>query len=116
VEADDRASGGQWVALAAENAGSWMSFTTPSVPAGDYQLAIQWKGNTTRGIAAVRVDDDELGQPLDQYSADQSYPTTSIGRVRFSAAGTHQIRLQVVGQNAASSAFILSADRFIFRR
>jgi hypothetical protein len=43
-------------------------------------------------------------------------PTTTIGRVRFPAVGTHQIRLQVVGQNAASSAFILSADRFILRR
>lgn len=53
---------------------------------------------------------------LDQYATDQIYPTTTIGRGRFPAVGTHQIRLQVVGRNAASSAFILSADRFILRR
>jgi hypothetical protein len=116
VEADPRASGGQRVALAAENAGSWMRFTTPSIPAGEYQLELLWKGNATRGVAAVRVDDQDVGEPLDQYAPDQIYPTTTIGRVRFPAVGTHQIRLQVVGQNAASSAFILSADRFILRR
>jgi hypothetical protein len=104
------------VALAAENTGSWMAFTTPRVPAGEYQLEIQWKGFTTRGVAAIRVDDQDLGQELDQYSPDQSYPTTLIGRVRFPSDSTHRIRLQVVGQNAASSAFILSADRFMFRR
>ena len=116
VELDAMVSGGQWVALAAKNAGSWMSFTTPSIPAGKYQLEIQWKGNSTRGIASIRVDDDDLGEPLDQYAPDQRYATTPVGSVRFESDSTHQIRLQVSGQNEASSAFILSADRFIFRQ
>jgi poly(beta-D-mannuronate) lyase len=114
VDSDELASGGHWVSLGAENTGSWVEFTTPAVPAGSYTLALRWKGNANRGVATVRVDGVALGEPLDQFSADQSYPTSAMGAVTFAAAGTHLVRLQVTAQNAGSSGFVLSADQFTF--
>jgi len=114
VDDDENTSGGQWVGLAAENSGSWMEFTTPPLPAGRHALALRWKGNGNRGIARISVDGAVVGEPLDQYAPAQSYPTSPIGVVTFAAAGSHTIRLQVIGQNPQSSGFVLSADQFTF--
>jgi poly(beta-D-mannuronate) lyase len=114
VDIDDLTSGGRWVSLAAENTGSWMEFTTPAIPAGAYVLGLRWKGNGNRGVASIRVDGSPVGEPLDQWSADQTYATTAIGSVGFAASGTHLIRIQVTGQNAQSTGFVLSADAFTF--
>jgi hypothetical protein len=75
---------------------------------------MMWKGNTTRGITDFSVDGTTIGGTLDQYSSSQTYPTTNIGTLTFSSAGTHKIRMHVVGQNAASTGFQLSADKFTF--
>jgi hypothetical protein len=112
VDTDVNASGGRWVSLAAENTGSWMEFTMPGVRAGAYTLSLTWKGNGNRGVATLRVDGVVVGDLIDQYSDDQSYPSATVGKVTFASAGSHVVRLQVSGQNPASSGFVLSADRF----
>jgi hypothetical protein len=114
VEVDPHTSGGLWVSLAAENAGSWMELTTPTIPAGTYQLSLAWKGHDTRGVANIRVDDVVVGESLDQFTEEETFNTTAIGPVTFAAAGTHLIRLKVAGQRAASKGFILSADKLTF--
>ena len=55
-----------------------------------------------------------VGGTLDQYSATQTYPTTTFGNVTFGTAGTHAIRLTTTGKNASSSNYYLSADKFTF--
>ena len=114
VQSDVKASGGSWVSLDAENAGSWMKFTTPTIPAGQYELRITWKGNTTRGIARLQIDDADVEDPIDQYSPSQTYPSATVGTVEIDTPGPHVIELVVAGKNAASNAFTLSADRFTF--
>jgi hypothetical protein len=116
VDSDELTSGGHWVSLAAENTGSWMEFTTPAIPAGAHALALRWKGNANRGVATVRVDGAAVGEPLDQFSAEESYATTVIGTVTFAAAATHLVRLQVTARNDGSTGFVLSADQFTFTR
>jgi hypothetical protein len=116
VDADQAASGGRWVSLVAENPGSWMEFITPAIPAGTYALALRWKGNGNRGVATLRLDGAPIGEPLDQFSVDQSYPTTTIATVTFGAADTHVVRMQVSGQNPVSTGFVLSADQFLLTR
>jgi hypothetical protein len=112
VQTDTNSSGGKWVELAGNSVGDYINFAIPSVAAGTYQLKMEWKGNTTRGILQLSVDGTNLGGTLDQYSAAESYPTTTFGNVTFGSAGTHTIRLTVTGKSSASSSYQLSADKF----
>jgi polygalacturonase len=113
VQTDTNSSGGKWVELAATGATSqYIDYTVTKVPAGTYQVQMEWKGNTSRGILQLSVDGTNLGSTLDQYSATQVYPTTPFGTVTFTSTGNHDIRLTVTGKNTASSNYYLSADKF----
>ncbi len=112
VQTDTNSSGGKWVELAGNSVGDSITFTLPSIPAGTYQLKMEWKGNNTRGILQLAVDGTNLGSTLDQYSSGQTYPTTTFGNVTFSTTGTHAVRLTVTGKNSKSSSYQLSADKF----
>ncbi len=112
VQTDTNSSGGKWIELAANGTGQYIDFTIPSIAAGTYQIQMEWKGNNSRGTLQLSVDGTNLGSTLDQYSAAQSYPTTTFGTVTFSSAGSHDIRLTVTGKNGSSSAYQLSADKF----
>ncbi len=114
VQTDVNSSGGKWIELAATGTGQSISYAIPSVTAGTYQVQMEWKGNTTRGTLQLAVDGTNLGGTLDQYSAAQSYPTTTFGTVTFSSAGTHTVKLTVTGKNGSSSSYQLSADKFTF--
>ncbi len=114
VQTDVNSSGGKWVELAGNSTGDHIDFTVPNIPAGTYQLQMEWKGLTSRGILQLSVDGTNLGGTLDQYASGQTYPTTTFGNVTFASAGNHTVRLTVTGKNAASSGEILSADKFTF--
>jgi len=114
VQTDKNSSGGKWVELAGNSTGDHIDFTVPSVPAGTYQLKMEWKGNNTRGILQLSVDGANLGSILDQYASGQTYPTTTFGNVTFSTTGSHTVRLTVTGKNSKSSSYQLSADKFTF--
>jgi alpha-galactosidase len=116
LQTDVNTSGGQWVQLAGDAVGDFIDFTLPNVPAGTYQVKLQWKGNNNRGILNLRVDGTLLGSTVDQYSAGQTYPVPTVfGSVTFGSSGSHVIRLSVAGKNTASSSFVLSADKFILQ-
>jgi hypothetical protein len=113
VQTDANASGGTWISLNATNTGSWMEFTSPSIPAGTYTLSMSYKTNNNRGQLSMKVDGTQVGGTLDQYQALPSvYPTASFGMVTFGSTGTHKFRLTVTGKNSASSSYVLSADKF----
>lgn len=112
--ADAAASGGYRVVLSGTGiaAGDYIQFTTPSVPAGVYNLQFSYHKASSRGIAQVSVDGTNVGSTVDQYASPSSYQTTTIGLVTFGTAGTHTIKLAVTGKNASSTDFTLSADCF----
>ncbi len=112
VQTDTNSSGGKWVELAGNSTGDHIDFTVPNVPAGTYQLKMEWKGNNSRGILQLSVDGTNLGSTLDQYASGQTYPTTTFGNVTFSTTGSHTVRLTVTGKNSKSSSYQLSADKF----
>jgi hypothetical protein len=116
VETDDRTSGGRWVSLQAENAGSWMEFTLPGIPAGRYTVKLRYKSHSDRGQVSLRIDGtqpaQQLGDVLDQYSSPEGYQTASFGSIELSAGG-HRFRLIVAGKNPESRGFIISADAFL---
>ena len=114
VQTDTNSSGGKWIELAATGSGQSIDYAISGLPAGTYQLQMEWKGNNSRGILQLAVDGANLGPTLDQYSSGQTYPTTPFGTVTFPTTGPHTVRLTVTGKNGSSSHYYLSADKFIF--
>jgi fibronectin type 3 domain-containing protein len=113
LNSDAGASGGIVVQLNSSAAGQYYEFTTGSVAAGAYSLQLAYKANNNRGQLNLTVD-GVLIASLDQYAASASFLTATLGNVTFTSGGNHLIRLTVTGKNAASTGFLLSADRFIF--
>jgi poly(beta-D-mannuronate) lyase len=114
LQSDANSSNGQWEALTATNNGAWIEYTLANVPAGIYQLALKWKGNTSnRGIITHSVDGLALGDSVDLYSSAQTYPETNLAVVTFTNAGNHTVRQTVIGKNPAGTGDRwASADKF----
>ena len=114
MQADPDTSGGKWLSLDAENAGSWMELTTPEIPAGRYDVGLRWKGNASRGIAGFSLDGQALSVIIDQYAAAGSHTSTSLGTFSFDGTAAHALRLRVTGKNDSSDGYQLSADQLTF--
>lgn len=114
IQTDVNSSAGAWEALQATTNGSWIEYTLSNVPAGIYQLALKWKGNTSnRGIITHTVDGAALGDSLDLYSSAQTYPETNLAVVTFTNTGNHTVRQTVIGKNPAGTGDRwTSADKF----
>src|SRR5262249_39812954 len=92
LQTDANSSGGKWLALEATTSGPYIEYTLANVPAGTYELNLKYKGNTERGIITHWVDGAPLGDSLDQYSANQTYPVVSLGLFTFNNSGSHTVR------------------------
>lgn len=114
VQNDANSSNGQWEALQATANGQWIEYTLANVPAGKYQLALKWKGNTSnRGIITHSVDGAALGDSVDLYSSAQTYPETNLTVITFTNSGNHTVRQTVIGKNPAGTGDRwTSADKF----
>jgi len=110
---DDNASGVFWVSVNATAVGQFKEFNLPNVPPGTYTLQLEYKGQANRGTLSVSVDGAALPGTLDQYNPTTAYLEATLGVVTFSQHGSHIVRLTVTGQNPSSTAFTLSADKFL---
>jgi hypothetical protein len=113
ISDDPNASGGVLEFLNSTAVGQSMTLTTPSIPAGTYQMQLRYKENTTRAQHNVKVDGIQVGGTIDQYSTTAGYVTVTLGNVVL-ATGTHSIVLTVTGKNSASTEFYITADKFTF--
>ncbi len=111
---DASASGGVWVACNADGVGDFVDYVFGNIPAGTYSVRLKYKAHPNRGIISLKVDGTQIGGNLDQYSATTAYPEHTFGSVTFTSAGSHVVRLTVVGRNAAAGAYTISADRISF--
>ncbi len=114
ISNDANASGGVIEFLNSTAVGQTMTFTTPSIPAGTYQVQLRYKTNTTRGQHTVKIDGTQVGITIDQYAKTQAYLTAILGNVAFASAGTHKIVMNVTGKNSAATQFYITADKFTF--
>lgn len=114
VQIDANSSNGAWEALEATANGAWVEYTLSNVPAGQYQISLEWKGNTSnRGIITHSIDGVPLNDSLDQYSSAQSYPVTNLAVLTFTNSGNHTIRQTVIGKGGAGTGDRwASADQF----
>jgi hypothetical protein len=111
---DTNVTGGLLEFLNATAAGQFMTLTTPSIPAGTYQVQFRYKTNTSRGQHTVAIDGAALGGTIDQYATTSTYPTATLGNVTFATTGTHTIVLTVTGKDSAATHFYITADKFVF--
>jgi len=51
---------------------------------------------------------------IDQYASSSGYVTATLGNVTFGYTGTHSVILTVTGENASSSGYAITADKFNF--
>ena len=114
ISNDANASGGVVEFLNSTAAGQTMTFTTPSMPAGTYQVQLRYKTNKTRGQHTLTVDGIQVGGTLDQYATTSTYLTSTFGNVTLSSSGAHTIVMTVTGKNSAATAFYITADKFTF--
>jgi len=114
ISNDANASGGVVEFLNSTAAGQIMTFTTPSMVAGTYQVQLRYKTNTSRGEHTVTIDGTQIGGTINQYSTTVGYTMATLGTVTFSSAGTHTIAMIVTGKVSASTQFYLTADKFTF--
>ena len=114
VQIDANSSNGAWEALEATANGAWIEYTLSNVPAGQYQISLEWKGNTSnRSIITHSIDGVPLGDSLDQYSSAQTYPVTNLAVLTFTNSGNHTIRQTVIGKGGAGTGDRwASADQF----
>lgn len=95
----------------------FIEFTVEPGNPGDYDVTLVYRGGPDRGTFALTHEGDEVGSPLDQFSANpDTLRTVQIGRVKFHTAGPKVLRFAVTGKNPASTGFNGSFDRFIVHR
>jgi hypothetical protein len=114
ISDDANASGGVIEFLNSTAAGQTITFTTPSLAAGTYQVQMRYKTNTTRGQHTVKIDGVQVGGTVDQYAKTSAYTSVTLGNATLAASGTHTIVLTVTGKNAAATQFYITADTFTF--
>ena len=113
ISNDANASGGVVEFLNATAANQTMTLTTPSIPAGTYQVQFRYKTNTSRGHHTITIDGSQVGGTIDQYATTSAYQTATLGSVTL-GAGTHSIVLTETGKDTAATQFYITADSFIF--
>ncbi len=114
ISNDANASGGVVEFLNSTAAGQTITFTTPAIAAGAYQVQLRYKTNTSRGQHTVKIDGVQVGGTIDQYATTSVYTTATLGNATLSGSGAHTIVMTVTGKNSAASQFYLTADTFTF--
>ncbi len=97
--------------------GQYVTYTLPSVPAGNYEIFVGVKNANTRGtwqVAASRIDQlgspTNVGVPYDQYSATTVFTSVDIGSWNPTTTGDKAVRFMITGKNASSTGYSTSFD------
>lgn len=107
---DAAASGGATANFQANGVGDYLDYVVDVPAAGSYELQLGMRAARNRGTVQVSIDGVEVGDPIDSSRATTGYAAFPIGTHTFAEAGTHRLRLDVVGRNPASSSFAVYPD------
>lgn len=111
--ADTGASGGALKLCNLNAVGDYVEFSVTVPAPGLYSIGSAIKRFTSRGIFQVKVDGVAKGAPVDGYSSSPVFNLYANGFVTFDTAGTHTIRLEITGKNAASTGYTIGLDYFV---
>ncbi|MEV6979326.1 ricin-type beta-trefoil lectin domain protein, partial [Kitasatospora sp. NPDC093806] len=96
-------SGGAHLGVRATVANAYALLRVSVPEEGLYQLSGQLTKNSDHGIVQFAIDGQNLGQPIDTYSADPAVAPYATGTEIRLARGDHELKLTVTGTNTASS-------------
>jgi hypothetical protein len=97
--------------------GSVMTFTTPDIPAGTYEVFVEFVLANEYGIVRVLVNGEPAGEPFDAYCdvLDIEAGRVACGKVKL-AGGPQHLGVKIVGQNKKSRSRTISVKRWLLRR
>jgi hypothetical protein len=110
------ASGGARLMIDTANMGDFIGFRVPKIAAGGYSVRIGVHKVPSGGIiqtvvaAAYKGYDDDLGPPLDQYSATGEDAELIAGNWSPTTTNDKVIKLTVVGKNPRSQGMAMCID------
>jgi Legume lectin domain/Chitobiase/beta-hexosaminidase C-terminal domain len=96
--------------LDATAVGENVTFTVNVGVAGTYEIILGYKDHNTRGISQLSINGTNVGSPLDQYAASDSYATVDFGTFTFPTAGNYSFKFTVTGKDTSSSGYSISFD------
>ncbi|MEV6976777.1 ricin-type beta-trefoil lectin domain protein [Kitasatospora sp. NPDC093806] len=96
-------SGGAHLGVRATAAGGYDVMRVSVPEEGDYQLSGQLTKNSDHGIVQFAIDNQNLGQPIDTYSADPVVAPYATSQTVRLARGDHELKVTITGTNSASS-------------
>lgn len=108
---DAAASGGKFSKAALTAAGDWVQYTFTAPAAGTYWLNLGYKADPSRAIVQVSIDGVNLGGALDQSTNASGYPDANVGACTLTA-GTHVLRLTVLGKSATATGYSAAIDYY----
>ena len=92
--------------------GQSVTFTVNIATAGTYDIKLGYKTINSRGISQFTINGANVGAPLDQYLASESYATKDYGLFTFASPGNYAFKFTTVGKNANASTYSISFDDF----
>lgn len=100
----------------AEAPGDFVTFEFKVASAGRYDVELIATGSSSYGIIQASIDGQPLGEPVDGYRAQTEVAgvEVTLGEVELSA-GTHHLRLEVVGQNEQSQGYFIGWNSLVLR-
>lgn len=109
--ADGNTSGGNFVRFDASAAGDFVTFDVNVPATADYQIAVRFQNNSSRGIYQLAINGVNQGAALDLWSASPSYPPPAdLGTITLSA-GTHVFKFTCLG--TSHTGFWLGVDTVV---
>ncbi|MEV7603558.1 ricin-type beta-trefoil lectin domain protein, partial [Kitasatospora sp. NPDC089797] len=95
-------SGGAQLGIRGTTVGAFDSMRVSVPEEGDYVLSGQLTKNSDHGVVQWAVDGQNVGQPVDTYSATAAVSPFTVGQSVHLARGDHEVKLTLVDTNTAS--------------
>ncbi|MFJ2193063.1 ricin-type beta-trefoil lectin domain protein [Kitasatospora sp. NPDC087861] len=95
-------SGGAHLGIRGTQADAFDSMRVTVPEEGDYVLSGQLTKNSDHGIIQFAIDGQNLGQPIDTYSATPVVTPYTVGQAIRLSRGDHELKVTVTGTNTAS--------------
>ncbi|MGY0460971.1 ricin-type beta-trefoil lectin domain protein [Kitasatospora sp. cg17-2] len=96
-------SGGAHLSIRPTAAGAFDAVRVTVPEEGDYVLSGQLTKYSDHGIVQFAIDGQNVGQPIDTYSADPAVVPYATGQAVRLARGDHELKFTVVDANPAST-------------